>query len=87
VAVAGSAALNVLLYALAAIGLVRHWKRDRFVTGWVISYFLVIWLAHIPHQVVMRFRIPFTDPLMIAFAAGAIVHFMRPSPPHLRTTA
>lgn len=72
-AVAGSGGLNILLYTLAAIGLARHWKRGRFVTGWVVGYFLVIWLAHIPHQVVMRFRIPFTDPLMIVFAASAVV--------------
>lgn len=75
VAIAGSAVLNILLFALAAIGLARHWKEDRFVTGWVIGYVLVIWLVHIPLQVVMRFRIPFTDPLMIAFAAGAVIHF------------
>ncbi len=73
-AVAGSAGLNILLYTLAALGLVGHWKRDRFVTIWVLGYFLVIWLAHIPHQVVMRFRIPFTDPLMIAFASAALIH-------------
>ncbi len=74
-AIAGSAVLNILLYGLAAIGLARYWERDRFVTGWVIGYFLVIWLAHVPHQVVMRFRIPFTDPLMVAFAASAVIHF------------
>ncbi len=87
VAIASSASLNILLYTLAAIGLARHWKRDRFVTGWVIGYFLVIWLAHIPHQVVMRFRIPFTDPLMIAFAASAVVHFTKASPRQLRPVA
>ena len=74
-AVAGSAGLNMLLYAFAALGLVRHWKRDRFVASWVLGFFLVVWLAHIPHQVVMRFRIPFTDPLLIAFASAALIHF------------
>jgi 4-amino-4-deoxy-L-arabinose transferase-like glycosyltransferase len=86
VAIAGSASLNILLYSLAVVGLGRQWKRDRFVTGWVIGYFLVIWLAHIPLQVVMRFRIPFTDPLMIAFAASAMIHFMRSSRPGLPQT-
>jgi hypothetical protein len=74
--VAGSATLNILLYSLAAAGLARCWKRDRLVTGWVVGYFLVVWLAYIPHQVVMRFRIPFTDPLMIAFASGAMIDFV-----------
>ena len=87
VAVVGSGGFNTLLYTLAAIGLACHLKRDRFVTCWVIGYFLIIWLAHIPLQVVMRFRIPFTDPLLIAFAAIAIVRFMRPSPPHLQPVA
>lgn len=86
VAVVGSGGLNALLYTLAAIGLAFHWKRDRFVTCWIIVYFLVIWLAHIPLQVVMRFRIPFTDPLMIAFAASAMIHFMKPSRPKLSRT-
>ena len=62
ITVAGSAGLNILLFTFGAIGLARHWKTDRFATGWVITYFLVIWLAHIPHQVVMRFRIPFDRP-------------------------
>ena len=73
VAVLGSAVLNVLLYALAALGLARFRKEDRFVAAWVMGYFLVVWLAHVPHQVVMRFRVPFTDPLLIVFAASAIL--------------
>ncbi len=76
-AVAVSAVLNMLLYAVAAVGLALYWKHDRFVTVWVIAYFVFIWLAHIPHQVVMRFRIPFTDPLLIGFAASGAVKAMR----------
>ena len=63
VAVIGSACILITLYALAAIGLWRHPLRNA-----VLIYFTVIWLAHIPHQVVMRYRIPFTDPLLLVFA-------------------
>lgn len=66
-AVIASALILIALYALAALGLRRHRLRNA-----VLLYFAVIWLAHIPHQVVMRYRIPFTDPLLLAFAAGAL---------------
>jgi 4-amino-4-deoxy-L-arabinose transferase-like glycosyltransferase len=75
-AVAGSAILNVALFAFAAVGLARTWRREPRVAGGVVSFFVVMWLAHVPYQVVMRFRIPFTDPLMIVFAASAIVHVL-----------
>jgi len=71
--VVASAALNTALYALAAIGLWRRRRNDRFVVGWVVTLFFGVWLAHVPYQVVMRFRIPFTDPLLIALASGTIV--------------
>jgi hypothetical protein len=74
-AVAGSAILNIGLFTLAAIGLAHDWRRDPFIMTGVITYFVVMWLAQVPYQVVMRFRIPFTDPLMIVFAASAIIHF------------
>jgi 4-amino-4-deoxy-L-arabinose transferase-like glycosyltransferase len=38
----------------------------------VLVYFAIIWLAHVPHQVVMRYRIPFVDPLLLVFAAYTI---------------
>ncbi len=63
-AVLGSGAFNLLLYIGAAITLVRC--RDRRLAVGVIAYFAAIWLAHLPYQVVMRFRQPFTDPLLIA---------------------
>ena len=71
--VALSGILNIALFSLGSIGLALYRKRDPFVTGWVIALFVGVWLAHVPNQVVMRFRIPFTDPLLIAFAAGAVV--------------
>jgi hypothetical protein len=69
-AVFGSAILNVALYALAAVGLARFRRSDAFLFGWIVAFLIVMWLLHIPHQVVMRFRIPFTDPLLIVFAAS-----------------
>jgi hypothetical protein len=68
--VAVSAVILIGLYLLAAAGMIRH--PDRRLVLAVLAYFLVLWLAHIPHQVVMRYRIPLTDPLLIVFAAGAI---------------
>lgn len=73
-AVLGSGIFNVALYVLAALGLARFRRIDTFLFGWVVAYLLVVWLAHIPHQVVMRFRIPFTDPLLLVFAASAAIH-------------
>jgi 4-amino-4-deoxy-L-arabinose transferase-like glycosyltransferase len=65
--VVASAAILIPLFVLAAIGIARHRLR------WaVLLFFAVLWLAHIPHQVVMRYRIPFTDPLLLVFAAYTI---------------
>jgi 4-amino-4-deoxy-L-arabinose transferase-like glycosyltransferase len=72
-AVLGSAAFNLSLFSLAAVGFGRFRPRNEFVFAWIAVYFVAMWLAHIPHQVVMRFRIPFTDPLLVVFAASAIV--------------
>ena len=68
--VAVSAAILLSLFGLAAFGMTRH--PDKRLVAAVLLYFAVIWLAHVPHQVVMRYRIPFTDPLLLVFAAGAI---------------
>ena len=72
-AVFGSGVVLVALYALAALGMWRTRGRlEACTTRGVVIYFVVIWLAHIPHQVVMRYRIPFVDPLLLVFAAYAI---------------
>ena len=76
-AVFGSAILNVALYALAAVGLARFRRSDAFLFGWIVAFLIVMWLVHIPHQVVMRFRIPFTDALLLVFAASATIHLAR----------
>jgi hypothetical protein len=68
--VVASGAFNLLLYIFAAIALVRCPDR-RFALA-VVLYFAAVWLAHLPYQVVMRFRQPFTDPLLIAFVAQFI---------------
>ncbi len=67
--VLASGAFNLLLYFGAGIALVRC--RDRRLVLGVLIYVATVWLAHLPYQVVMRFRQPFTDPLMIALLAGA----------------
>jgi len=65
--VVASGVYNLLLFVFGAIGVARSPLRRA-----VIIFFTVMWLAHLPFQVVMRFRIPFTDPLLIAFAACAL---------------
>lgn len=76
-AVLGSAVFNLSLFSLAALGLRQFRPRNEFVFAWITVFFAAMWLAHIPHQVVMRFRIPSTDPLLVVFAASAIVRIAR----------
>lgn len=66
-AVIASALILIPLFVLAAMGIWKHPLRNA-----VLIYFAVMWLAHIPHQVVMRYRIPLTDPLLLVFAAYTI---------------
>jgi hypothetical protein len=67
--VIASAAFVTALYALAAIGL---W-RTAALRSPVLVYFAVMWLAHVPFQIGMRLRVPFTDPLLIVFASLTVV--------------
>jgi hypothetical protein len=67
--VAGSAVFLIPLFGLAAIGL---WRTAAFRFP-VLIFFATMWIAHIPFEVVMRFRIPFTDPLLIVFASLGVV--------------
>jgi len=60
----------VALYALAILGFARM---PRTMVLWIAAFFVLGWLAHIPHQVVARFRYPLTDPLLLIAAAYAIV--------------
>jgi len=75
--VLSSAVFIIALYALGFAGIPRS------MLVWVLSYFLLGWLAHIPHQVVMRFRYPLTDPLLLIAATHRLVARFRTSiPPH-----
>lgn len=59
-----SGIFNLALFILGFAGIARSPLRRA-----TIVFFVVMWLAHLPFQVVMRFRIPFTDPLLVGFAA------------------
>ncbi len=61
------------VYMLAAVGLfvLSHQNRSRAML--FIGYFLLPWIAQVPFQVVLRFRVPFTDPLMVILAAHTLV--------------
>jgi len=61
VAVIASGIFNLLLFTFGAIGIARSPHRRA-----ITIYFIVMWLVQLPYQVVMRFRIPITDPLLIA---------------------
>lgn len=69
-AVAGSAALLGSIYLLGAIGIVRIRTSQPWLFWFVLAWFFVTTLAHAPFQTVMRYRLPFTDPLLIAFMGG-----------------
>lgn len=64
-----SAAWFVPLVTLALLGLVRLWRRDRATAALLVAGVLVAGLAHVPFQTVLRFRLPFTEPLLLALAA------------------
>ncbi|HJQ41355.1 MAG TPA: hypothetical protein VKB93_29800 [Thermoanaerobaculia bacterium] len=61
--------VTTALYVLASFGFARM---ERRVVLWVAAFFIVGWIAHLPHQVVTRFRYPLTDPLLIMAASLAI---------------
>jgi hypothetical protein len=71
-AVAISGVTTIALYSLSACGLRVLWKRNRRGFWITVAWFLWACVAHAPFQVVMRFRIPFTDPLLIVLAALAV---------------
>jgi hypothetical protein len=64
-----SLGVNLGLFILGAIGLARH--RDRRLVCAVLIFIGAMWLAHLPYIPTIRLRVPLTDPLLIAFAAGA----------------
>ena len=54
----------------------RFYRKNPFNGG----YTVVAGLAHLPFQTVLRFRLPFTEPLLLALAAaGALARADRPA--------
>ena len=70
-AIAMSLVITLGLYVFGAIGLWR--ERDRRLAIAVVVFFVAMWLAHAPYIPSMRLRIPLTDPLLIVFAASALL--------------
>jgi hypothetical protein len=64
-----SGIFTAALYALALCGLART---ERPVVLWIIAFFVIGWIVHIPNQVVTRFRYPLTDPLLLIAAAHCV---------------
>lgn len=73
IAVAVSAVWFLVLGALALRGAASLWRRDRALVVLLVAGVLLAGLAHLPFQTVLRFRLPFTEPLLLALAAtGAL---------------
>ncbi|MBY0280316.1 hypothetical protein K2Z84_33710 [Candidatus Binatia bacterium] len=70
VAVALSAAWFVALGGLALRGTASLWTRDRTLVILLVASVLLAGFAHVPFQTVLRFRLPFTEPLLLALAAA-----------------
>ncbi len=70
-AIAMSLVITLGLYVFGAIGLWR--ERDRCFAISVVVFFVAMWIAHAPYIPSMRLRIPLTDPLLIVFAASALL--------------
>jgi dolichyl-phosphate-mannose-protein mannosyltransferase len=70
-AIVMSLVVTVGLYVFGAIGLWR--EPDRRLALAVAVFFAAMWLAHAPYIPSMRLRIPLTDPLLIVFAASALL--------------
>ena len=70
VAVAVSLTWFLVLGALALRGTASLWRRDRALVVLFVAGVLLAGLAHLPFQTVLRFRLPFTEPLLLALAAA-----------------
>lgn len=71
-AVAVSATWFVPLGLLALHGATRAWRRDRATLLLLGAGALLAALAHAPFQTVLRFRLPFTEPLLLVLAASGL---------------
>ena len=73
VAVLVSAAMLCGIYFLGALGIASVRASNPWLFWFVLSWFVVTTLAHAPFQTVMRYRLPFTDPILIAFMGRGVV--------------
>lgn len=78
-----SAALLVPVLIAAVVGLSLLRRRDRWLFRFLLTFLILGCLAHVPFQTVMRFRIPFADPLYLALAAGSLLELGRLRPARL----
>ena len=77
--VVASAMVVLPLFLAGGVGLWRLVRSgDRWATRLVVGWLVVPWLAHAPFQVVMRFRVPFTDPLLLVLASHALWRAVEP---------
>lgn len=74
-----SAAWFIVLGGLALRGAAALRTRDRALVILLIAGVLLAGLAHLPFQVVLRFRLPFTEPLLLALAAAGALFGGGPS--------
>lgn len=70
--VLASAAFLLPMLFLGTLGLSGLRSAQPWLFGFVACWFLVVSLSHIPFQAVMRFRMPFTDPILIALMWGGL---------------
>lgn len=64
-----SGAWNGSLLLLGGFGLREFHRRDAATARVLVALILLAWAAHVPFQLTMRMRIPFTAPLAMALAA------------------
>ncbi len=71
VALSAAILAPVLIGAMAGLSLLR--RRDRWLFGALLAFLILGCLVHSPFQTVMRFRIPYTDPLYLALISGLLL--------------
>ena len=82
-----SALWFLTLFAATISGMRHLYIRERKLFLWLIAYAAMITLMHVPFQTVMRFRIPFAEPIMLLISVywilqrryGDIVLFNSPA--------
>lgn len=72
VAVLASAILWIGLDAGALVGLWKLWRWRPRIAGLALLWIAVAWCAHLPFQVVVRFRLPWIEPWALLLATGAM---------------